>query len=92
MPLLMATRDYSKQNRLFPYCDTSNKLKEININNLIYRLLKKFKSIDAKNRTQYRFDDMINIKNLDPNKIKVDEKSYENILIHYIVVMWHLRT
>ena len=27
---------------------------------------------------------MINIKNLDPNKIKIDEKSYKNILIYYI--------
>ena len=27
---------------------------------------------------------MINIKTLDPNKIKIDEKSYKNILIYYI--------
>ena len=27
---------------------------------------------------------MINIKNLDPNKIKIDEKSYIYILIYYI--------
>ena len=27
---------------------------------------------------------MINIKNLDPNKIKIHEKSYKNILIYYI--------
>ena len=27
---------------------------------------------------------MINIKNLDPNNIKIDEKSYKNILICYI--------
>ena len=27
---------------------------------------------------------MINIKNLDPNKIKIHEKSYKNILISYI--------
>ena len=26
---------------------------------------------------------MINIKNLDPNKIKIDEKSYNNFLIYY---------
>ena len=36
----------------------SNKLKEIDINNCTY----------------YFFDDMINIKNLDPNKIKTNEK------------------
>ena len=39
----------------------------------------KFKEIDIKNRTYYFFHDMINIKNLDPNKIKIDEKSYKNI-------------
>ena len=27
---------------------------------------------------------MININNLDPNKIKIHEKSYKNILIYYI--------
>ena len=37
----------------------SNKLNEINI----------------KNRTYYFLDDMINIKTIDPNKIKIDEKS-----------------
>ena len=42
----------------------------------------KFK--DIKNRTYYFFDDLTNIKNLDPNKIKIDEKSYQNILIYYI--------
>ena len=35
----------------------------------------KFKDIDIKNRTYNLFEDMINIKNLDPNKIKIDEKS-----------------
>ena len=30
----------------------------------------KFKDINIKNRTYYFFDDMINIKNLDPNKNK----------------------
>ena len=27
---------------------------------------------------------MINIKDFDPNNIKIDEKSYKNILINYI--------
>ena len=31
----------------------------------------KFKDIDKKNRTFYFFEDMFNIKNLDPNKIKM---------------------
>ena len=41
----------------------------------------KFKDIGIKNYTYYFFNDMDNIKNLDPIKIKNDEKSYENILI-----------
>ena len=28
---------------------------------------------------------MINIKDFDPNNIKIDEKSYRNILIYYMV-------
>ena len=38
------------------------------------------KEINIKNRTFYFFDDLINIKNLDPNKIKIDEKSNKNII------------
>ena len=34
------------------------------------------KEIDIKNRTCYVFDNMINLKNIELNKIKVDEKSY----------------
>ena len=41
------------------------------------------KEIDIKNRTYYFFDDMIIIQNPDPNKIKINEKSYKNILIYY---------
>ena len=40
--------------------------------------------MDINNRTYYLFDDMINIKNLNLNKIKIDEKSNKNILIYYI--------
>ena len=47
----------------------------------------KIKDIDIKNPTYYFFDDIINIKNFDPNKIKIDEKSYKNILIYYIGYM-----
>ena len=32
----------------------------------------------------YFVDDMINIKTLDLNKIKIDKKSYKNIFIFYI--------
>ena len=44
----------------------------------------KVKDIDIKNRTYYFFDDIINIKHFDLNNIKIDEKSYKNILIYYI--------
>ena len=49
----------------------------------------KFKDIDIKSLTYYFFDDIINIKNFDPNKIKIDEKSYKNILLYYI---WYVTT
>ena len=32
-------------------------------------MINKFKDIDTKNLAYYFFDEMINIKNLDPNKI-----------------------
>ena len=35
-----------------------------------------------KNRTYYIFDDIISIKNFDPDNIKIDENSYKNILIN----------
>ena len=44
----------------------------------------KLKDIDTKNHAYSFFDDIINIKNLDPNKIKTDEKSYKKIFINYI--------
>ena len=44
-------------------------------------MINKFKDIDTKNRTYYFFNEMINIKNLDPNKIKIDEKSYKMFFI-----------
>ena len=33
------------------------------------------KQINIQNRTYYLFKDMINIKNIDPNKIKIEENS-----------------
>ena len=42
------------------------------------------KEINIKNRTYYFFDDMINIKDFDPNLLKIDKKSYKNINIHCI--------
>ena len=34
----------------------------------------KVKDIDKRNRTYYFFNDIINIKNFDPNNIKIDKK------------------
>ena len=42
------------------------------------------KDIDIKNRTYYFFNDIINIQNFNPSNIKIDEKTYKNILIYYI--------
>ena len=44
----------------------------------------KVKDINIKNRTYYFFSDIINIEKFDPNNLKIDEKSYKNILIFYI--------
>ena len=43
----------------------------------------KAKDIDIKNRTNYFFNEIINIKNFDRNDIKIDEKKYKNIFIYY---------
>ena len=47
----------------------------------------KVKDIDIKSHTYYYFNDIIKIKNFDPNNIKIDKKSYKNILIYYIGYM-----
>ena len=41
----------------------------------------KVNNISIKNHTYYFLDHIINIKNFDPNNIKIDEKSHKNILI-----------
>ena len=43
--------------------------------------------MDIKNRTFYFFDDIINIKNFDPNDIKIDEKSYKK---YFYLLYWIL--
>ena len=42
------------------------------------------KEVNIKNRTYYFFDNIIGIKNFDPNLLKIDRKSYKNINIYYI--------
>ena len=42
------------------------------------------KDINIKNHTYYFFNSIINIKDFDPDNIRIDEKSYKNIFIYYI--------
>ena len=42
------------------------------------------KEINIKNRTYYFFDDMINIKDFDPNLLKINKNSCKSIGIYYI--------
>ena len=44
----------------------------------------KVKDTRIKKHTYYFLDDIIKMKNSDPNNIKIDEKLYKNILIYYI--------
>ena len=44
----------------------------------------KVKDIDIKDQTYCFFNDIIKIKNVDSDKIEIDEKSCKNILIYYI--------
>ena len=44
----------------------------------------KVNNIEIKNHTYYIYDDIINMKNIDSNNIKIDGKSYKEILIYYI--------
>ena len=42
------------------------------------------KELRVKNQTYYFFDDMINIKNLHSNLLKIDQKPYKDFDIYYI--------
>ena len=42
------------------------------------------KQINIKNRIYYFYNDIINIKDFDPSLIKIDKKSYKNIVIYHI--------
>ena len=50
----------------------------------IYYYLIKHQDTDLKNSTYYFYNDIINIRNFDPRNIKIDGKSYRNILDYYI--------
>ena len=47
----------------------------------------KFKDMDQTTKHTTFFDDIINIKKFDLNKIKIDGKSYKNIFIYQIGYM-----
>ena len=42
------------------------------------------KQINIKNRTYYFYNDMINLKNLEPNLLKIDQKRCKNIGIYNV--------
>ena len=46
--------------------------------------MRNIKEINIKNGTYDFFDDMINIKDFDPNLPSIDKQSYKNIDIYYI--------
>ena len=39
----------------------------------------KFKNVDINSHTCYFFDDIINIKDFDPNKVKIDKKNHKKL-------------
>ena len=43
----------------------------------------KVKDMNVNNRTYYIFNDIINIENFEPNDVKKNKNSYQNILIYY---------
>ena len=45
------------------------------------------KQIDIKNRTNYFYNDIINVKNFDPVLLKIDKTSYKDIDIYNI---WYI--
>ena len=81
--ITVSTYDYLliyqvKQKHLLPFHITNDELTiKIKMNNNI-------KDEDIKSCIYYFFSVILNIKNVDPNKIKIDEKSYNNIFIYYI--------
>ena len=42
------------------------------------------KQLNFKNQTYYFYNDTINLKDFEPNLLKIDKKSYKNIDIYYI--------
>ena len=72
----------SKQKHLLPFHDTNNELKQVIYQKYKSKMSNKVKDLDIKIRMCYLFNDIINMKKFDPNKTKLDEKSYKNIFIY----------
>ena len=51
---------------------------------LIKHIMGNITQINIKNRTFYFFNDMINIKDFDPNLLKIEKNSYKDISIFNI--------
>ena len=45
------------------------------------------KQLNIKNRTNYFYNDLINLKDSDPNLLKLDKKSSMDISIYYIITL-----
>ena len=78
----MTQNNELKQKHLFPFHDTNNELKQVLYWQYRSKMSNKIKDVSIKNNTCYFFNDIINIKNFDPNNIKIDEKSCKNIQGH----------
>ena len=50
------------------------------------------KDINIKNQTQYFFNNIMDIKDFDPNNIRIYKKSQKNILIYYIAYVMIKKT
>ena len=74
----------AKQKHSLPFHFTNNELKEIIYRKHKSKMSNNIKDIDIKNRIYYFFNGIIIIKHFDPNNIKIDGRSYKNILIYYI--------
>ena len=46
--------------------------------------MREVKQINIKNRTYYFYNDIIDLKDIEPNLLKVDKKSYKSIDMYYI--------
>ena len=59
-------------------------IKKMFLNMIIPTMQKIIKQIEIKNRTYYFFNDMISLKDFESNLLKIDKKSYKNIVIYNI--------